>query len=1469
MLVLRLLVCLLLLHSAGTTFMPERADALGGPEVAYYVSPLGDDDGDGTLEDPFLTIAKARDVVRTHLASMSSDITVYIRGGTYELTEALSFTASDSGRNGYQVIYRNYEDEVPVIMAAQRITGWSSVAGKSYVQAYVGTSRTFETLYENGVRSEKARYPNKGVDKNIYNEVFTYIDDTHASKHTQFGFDAGDIPSIVDEQGAQIYIWPGGSDGEWNWSAHLSQIADIDEVLKVVELEDFMPYELGEGTRYFIQNAIELLDAPGEHYLDRVNGILYYYPRNDPVASQTILAPSDVSAISIVDASNLHFEGLEVGYTDAISTSLDTRIGAAIYMEDSHHITIKNNRIVNAGQGGIVARNGAHHIVITGNEVTKAGGMGISIEAPWLHSEYMSYENVIRNNHIYDVGQVIGSSYGINLFNSGENIVSHNRIHDIPRFAISPSGVTPHQYIGKLDEIGIPITAGTAKSYVHTRDNIIEFNDVFNANTDSQDTAPIYLFGTNTGNIVRNNLIHDSNVYFSFGYGLYFDDGSDGSIGYDNIIHHMQPAGNGGQNGILAAPLIVKGIGSKVYNNIVADNPSVNSTFTSVTNLIDPVSQSESYRNIFYNSTPASGVLYEFAHWSDDRMRASDRNVIYSSLASSYKMTGAPGALSLDRWRKQSNSRFDTYSSVGDPRFIDPSNVDYRLRYDSKARALGFQDIEVEDIGLEADYPFADLNEPLDQLYIRTNLTHSGQGNVSLLTGYSATIELSGRTMGGYKISDLLAAGATVDYVSDKPSVASVYPDGVIKAVSKGVARITVTATLNSGTASLHLYVLVDESPSQVVLQASRTKLAIGEEMDLLAYTVNDLGSFNNELTQLTFTSSNPSVLTVNAAGRVEAVSTGQAIITAASTANGAVQASVTIDVLTSVPPEVPNLMQNGTFETGTSSNWVSWGTGFDVVASHARSGDYSAKVEGSGASQIVTGLKPNTKYELSGWGKVEIASTYLGFGVKEYGDAEVAKSFYTNSYVQETITFTTGATDTSAHIILLKYDSGAGYLDDLKLIEVMEEEGIETAHTFYALAPGYTQQISVELLWLDESTEDVTNKAAYISSDASIATVSQHGIIKAIRPGLAIITVSYAGFEQDVRVEVRSLLQNGTFETGTDTNWVPWGVGFDVVASDARTGDYSAKVLGSGASQIVTGLKPNTEYQLSGWGKVEIPNTYLGLGVKEYGAAEVAESFYTDSYVQRTITFTTGPTDTSAHIILLKFDSGAGYLDDIKLVEVVEEEGIETSHTYHPLAPGSSQQITVSLLSSDESAEDVTNEATYVSSDDSIATVSQNGMITAIRPGLAIITVSYAAFEQDVRVEVTSLLQNGTFESGTINSWVPWSSGFELATVHARTGDYAAKVLVSGASQIVTGLKPNTQYELSGWGKVETASTYLGLGVKEYGGAEVVESFYTNSYVQRTITFTTGSTDTSAHIIILKFDSGAGYIDDVQLIEK
>ena len=124
-----------------------------------YVSPTGNDTtGTGAISSPFATLPKARDAVRTLIAAGLIDaVTVQLRAGTYRLSEPLVLTAADSGTAEYPITYTSYPGETATISGSRVVSGFTTWSGNIKRVADTGT---FNSLFANGTRQIRARYPN-------------------------------------------------------------------------------------------------------------------------------------------------------------------------------------------------------------------------------------------------------------------------------------------------------------------------------------------------------------------------------------------------------------------------------------------------------------------------------------------------------------------------------------------------------------------------------------------------------------------------------------------------------------------------------------------------------------------------------------------------------------------------------------------------------------------------------------------------------------------------------------------------------------------------------------------------------------------------------------------------------------------------------------------------------------------------------------------------------------------------------------------------------------------------------------------------------------------------------------------------------------------------------------------------------------------------------------------------------------
>jgi hypothetical protein len=129
----------------------------------------------------------------------------------------------------------------------------------------------------------------------------------------------------------------------------------------------------------------------------------------------------------------------------------------------------------------------------------------------------------------------------------------------------------------------------------------------------------------------------------------------------------------------------------------------------------------------------------------------------------------------------------------------------------------------------------------------------------------------------------------------------------------------------------------------------------------------------------------------------------------------------------------LPNLLQNPGFESGLAP-WIKYGI-VSVVTNNAHSGTHAATFgKNSGVFYTKSGLTPNTTYTLKGWGKVLTPGTAGNgswIGVKNFGGIDKNFELSGTSYASGSLTFTTGANNTSAVIYGWSVTDSGVYVDD------------------------------------------------------------------------------------------------------------------------------------------------------------------------------------------------------------------------------------------------------------------------------------------------------------------------------------------------------------------------------------------------------------------------------------------------------
>ncbi len=538
-------------------------------KIVFYVSPLGNDDNSGSIEEPFKSIEKAQSAVRILKQKNGipqGGITVYLRKGVYPIQRTIRFTGKDNGEEGAPVIYCAYPGEEVLLNGGKVVDNFKPLydkEAKSRIKAKyhskiwqadlkalgitnygkikpTGFGRKFQPtgmeLFFNGAPMTLARYPNEGnwiriksvpqTGKLVYaGEKGVIRFGLPSGRHYGRFVYNGDRPSGWQKDDD---IWLHGY-WTWDWADSYVKVKRIDTNKKEFILDKpHGVYGYVRNQRYYALNILEEMDSPGEWYLDRHKGRLYFWP---PSPIEQGFAEVSVLEDLMVNISNANFIQIE-GITFECSR------GEAIKIEGGSHNMIDGCTIRNIGSNGIIV-DGGHYNGVRDCDIYNIGDGGIIIRGG-DRKTLSKGNNFAINNHIYHYSR-INKTYrpAINLHGVG-NLLAHNCIHDAPHTAVLFSG----------------------------NDNIMEFNEVYDIAKETRDVGAFYIGRdwTQRGNIIRYNYFH--HLHGSGLYGVnavYLDDAASGTTVYGNIFY---------QAGI--AVFVGGGHDNIIENNVfIRCNPSI------------------------------------------------------------------------------------------------------------------------------------------------------------------------------------------------------------------------------------------------------------------------------------------------------------------------------------------------------------------------------------------------------------------------------------------------------------------------------------------------------------------------------------------------------------------------------------------------------------------------------------------------------------------------------------------------------------------------------------------------------------------------------------------------------------------------------------------------------------------------------------------------------------------------------
>ncbi|KZE44081.1 peptidase S8 [Brevibacillus parabrevis] len=290
-------------------------------------------------------------------------------------------------------------------------------------------------------------------------------------------------------------------------------------------------------------------------------------------------------------------------------------------------------------------------------------------------------------------------------------------------------------------------------------------------------------------------------------------------------------------------------------------------------------------------------------------------------------------------------------------------------------------------------------------------------------------------------------------------------------------------------------------------------------------------------------------------------------------------------------------------------------------------------------------------------------------------------------------------------------------------------------------LAQGESQPLKVTAKRTDGSEQDVTKRVSYAVQDESIAKVSAAGLVRALGPGETKVTGELEGHHFEVSVTVtppeplRPLAGLDRPENGEWTSGMLNGKGWYL----APAGVASIRIQVDGAD--------------AGEAQYGQPRPDIAAKYPAYGNPNAGFTFQLD-----TQTLTTG-----AHTLAVIIENTAGEKTTIAgrafyVGETPLPEGLQADVQKLELAPGNSHPLKISVILEDRSVKDVTQQATYVSADPGVVTVSEKGVVQAVGVGSASLTVTYEDKTLTIPVQVkeeTPLPARGEVERPANNATV------------------------------------------------------------------------------------------------------------------
>lgn len=706
-----------------------------------FVSAVGDDSWDGSEEEPLKTLEKAIDVANEMRGDSDKLIEILLREGTYSVTNTIKIINSQKDNSLLKI--SAYQDEKVTINAGVDISlSAMNIADSDFTNAIIDKPNAGSVLQYNLkdaqiedfgeislrghlISDEKEAQAELSLNGEVqklagwpngeYTGLIKPTDSNEYGKRTKSGIANGCSFKVNYDRPSQWskpeQAWLSGTIGP-NYEFDYYPVSRFDSEEKRVYLSRGALEKYYTEPYYRFENVPEELDEPGEYYIDRQSGMLYFYPPED--------APKDSVLTITMSTPTLDVSGKAPN--------------SMFRIENSKNIVFEN-LIFKGGRGSAITGKNNSNIKFINCEINSFGENGIRFDA--------STDITISDCKIHDVGQdgILFVSCGNYQTLSPSNIVvSNNDIYNFARLERS--------YKTGIDFGYRCVGATAANNHIHNGphagmifygvNNDIYGNEFDNLVTEFSDMDALYCNNSNypweRGNKIHNNYFHDIGKSSMNGRhqinvrAIRTDNRGCGLNIYENLFYNIGDGGNGnGNNGIGA--ITAEGTRNRIFNNLFVDcneayfntlqykeietaddgtlypDTIINSSGVEVANTIngakvaDLKKQMENYLPVYGKQFPEL-YNYFYEHPNMSKTNEFKNNMIINIAIPLSNFNGTQNEEGF-RGSQMLTAASENYVSTSDPGFVSYDNGNLELSSSATSLVDGLPNFEMSSFGIQ------------------------------------------------------------------------------------------------------------------------------------------------------------------------------------------------------------------------------------------------------------------------------------------------------------------------------------------------------------------------------------------------------------------------------------------------------------------------------------------------------------------------------------------------------------------------------------------------------------------------------------------------------------------------------------------------------------------------------------------------------------------------------------------------